>query len=140
MCVCVVCVWLPQVFPNPNVNYDLNWSLADDDVTPRGDSFRNAPIKVLLQHSAEGKKTSGAGLTAAKAAKTFSVLSTDAGGLDLDAFDAKFAAVGWYWVCWLWSVLLCVWVLARLHATPLPLRVLCVFSRTHYGVHGSVNV
>jgi hypothetical protein len=83
-----------QVFPNPAVNYDLNWSLNDDDVTPHGETFRNPPVNVLLGHCAAGKKASHAGLPAPKAAKAVSVLSTDpAGGLDLDGFDEKFTEV-----------------------------------------------
>lgn len=40
------------VFPReaPGLSYDLNWSLADDNVTPKGSAFRNASVKELLQH------------------------------------------------------------------------------------------
>lgn len=35
----------------PGLNYDLNWSLADDDVTPRGLAFRNARDTQLFMHT-----------------------------------------------------------------------------------------
>ena len=46
-CSCAV-----QIFPRerPGLNYDLNWSLADDDVSPHGDAYRNAPLSVLHQY------------------------------------------------------------------------------------------
>lgn len=43
------------VFPREGagLDYGLNWSLADDDVTPRGLAFRNADVQDLLMY-AEG--------------------------------------------------------------------------------------
>lgn len=44
---------LLQVFPREKegTNYDLNWSLADDRVTPRGDAFRNADERTLHMYA-----------------------------------------------------------------------------------------
>lgn len=38
---------LTQILPGENV--PLNWSLVEDDITPRGESFRNPSAKLLLQ-------------------------------------------------------------------------------------------
>lgn len=41
------------VFPRerPGLSYDLNWSLTDDGIAPRGDAYRNASLKELLMFS-----------------------------------------------------------------------------------------
>lgn len=41
------------VFPRESagLSYDLNWSLADDNVTPKGAAFRNASTKELIMYS-----------------------------------------------------------------------------------------
>lgn len=90
----------PQLFPRerPGLDYNLNWSLADDSVTPRGDAFRNASLQQLLMY-APGKVTkSNKVLTAALpvAAKSINYATDNYAGLetlDLDRFDAKFEAV-----------------------------------------------
>jgi hypothetical protein len=88
-----------QVFPRerPGLNYDLNWSLADDDVTPKGDAFRNASAKELLTF-VKGKVNRKAN-TATRdfAAPASKKLATEAApgfsAIDLDAFDEKYQQV-----------------------------------------------
>lgn len=41
----------PQEFPRKarGLDYDLNWSLAGDKITTRGEAYRNAPLRDLLE-------------------------------------------------------------------------------------------
>jgi hypothetical protein len=83
------------VFPRqrPGLDYDLNWSLADDDVTPKGDAYRNAPLRVLQQYSAAGKRTSTGGVTASQGTVQSFTTGANADTTTLDEFDEKYRLV-----------------------------------------------
>lgn len=70
------------LFPNerPGVSYDLNWSLAEDRVSPAFDAFRNASTATLLQY-AFGQRADAGGVvldesSSATAVETFVVAGT----------------------------------------------------------------
>eukprot|EP00741_Cyanophora_paradoxa_P008035 tig00001249_g7774.t1 len=44
-------MWEEYPKERPGLNYDLNWSLNEIDITPSGDAFRNATDRQLIQHS-----------------------------------------------------------------------------------------
>ena len=83
-----------QEFPaeRPGLNYDLNWSMNDDGVTPSGDAYRNADLRLLRMH-AEGRVEKAAQVLAAPTrAPAARALCTDAGdgfaAVDVDSYEA----------------------------------------------------
>lgn len=78
------------------MDYDLNWSLADDDVTPGAAAFRNPSLRDLLQHSTS-KVDNGKVLRSEAAAASATKFSTDEFPdrevMDIDEFDERFGAL-----------------------------------------------
>lgn len=78
----------------PGLDYSLNWSLADDDVTPRGRAFRNADQDTLLDHLVGKVADSGVaecGLGSDPAAPLY--CTDEAEGFvvaDIDEFEERF--------------------------------------------------
>lgn len=48
---CLLPTHTPQEFPRKarGLDYDLNWSLAGDKITTRGEAYRNASLRDLLE-------------------------------------------------------------------------------------------
>lgn len=67
-----------QVFPNERYgcNYDVNWSVTSDHVTPQGDVFAMLPVRNLIMYSS-GKPTAARALESADATERASGASTD---------------------------------------------------------------
>lgn len=90
-----------QTFPREQsgLDYGLNWSLADDEVTVRGKAYRNAPRKTLLQH-AVGTVDKATGTVSSTVAvdKSAPLYSTDDFPgfeiADIDAFEERRDKVG----------------------------------------------
>ncbi|KAA0171279.1 hypothetical protein FNF28_00770 [Cafeteria roenbergensis] len=66
------------VFPNERYgcNYDVNWSVTSDHVTPQGDVFAMLPVRNLIMYSS-GKPTAARALESADATERASGASTD---------------------------------------------------------------
>lgn len=88
-----------QTFPRerPGLDYSLNWSLADDAITPRGDAFRNAEVNQIIMASA-GKVDGNKGLLGALNTKPLKVFATDeipnAETMDVEEFEVLSEQVG----------------------------------------------
>ena len=72
----VVVLW--QIFPGERygMDYDLNWSMNTDGVTPGGDAFHNLPVLNLLMYS-QGKLTPRRAIRVESATEPAPSLSTD---------------------------------------------------------------
>jgi len=88
-----------MIFPEegPGVNYNLNWSLADDLVTPSKEAYRNASLQELLMF-AKGTVSKDKVLTStAPATADAPLFSTDnfpgLKPMDIDEFDVQFEEV-----------------------------------------------
>lgn len=96
-----------QEFPRKarGLDYDLNWSLAGDSVTARGDAFRNAPVRTLLEFTPRAevksitKQRALVTKTAESAAVPAAAFSTDPAAIpgtaavSIEEFEDKLASV-----------------------------------------------
>ena len=83
-----------QEFPRETegLDYSLNWSLADDGVTPHGEAFRNASLTRLLMHSS-GSLSKSKAIDVPGAAQDAPSFATDEfkgfSVMDIDEFEAR---------------------------------------------------
>lgn len=80
------------------LDYGLNWSLADDGVTPRGMAFRNPEVKELLMQATgpvdKDSKVLACGLGADDTAPLFCTDEHEGFVVaDIDEFESRFETV-----------------------------------------------
>jgi hypothetical protein len=76
------------------LDYSLNWSLADDMVTPRGDAFRNADVLELLMHSKGQVDAARALHVPFQPAKVAHAMTDEVAGVDVMDIDAYETLLG----------------------------------------------
>jgi hypothetical protein len=92
---------MPGATPKSMATVDLNFSLAADKVTTRGDTFRNADVRTLIEHIPKGAAEVKKGRVVSHAGASSSATpigATDAlpgssSVVDVDSFEAQFKAV-----------------------------------------------